>query len=95
MLGFESAQDQTHQRKAKDVFAEGCMLAHDGAADLVLHIEVLLSQASALLPSSYLNFPLKGNFQPFIVALLSIISCIMPYLDNFSIMSSMEDEFAE
>lgn len=35
-----------------------------------------------------------GNFQPFRVALLSIIPCIVSYLDIL-IMSSIEDEFVE
>lgn len=60
-----------------------------------LHVELLLSQASLLLPSSYLNFPLRVSFQPLIVALLSVISCIISYLDNILITSSMEDELGE
>jgi len=70
-------------------------MPHDGAADLVLHIEFLLSQAFVLLPRSYLNSLLKGNFQLFIAAPLFVISCIMAYLDNILIISSTEDEFAE
>lgn len=67
----------------------------DATRGIKLHPAHRAPPVSGLCVTSNLKFPLTGNLQPFIVALLSITSHIMPYLDNISVMSSMEGEFAE